>query len=75
MTDEKLGKILFMIGDKGLKGTEEFGNLDPRTTLEVLSGIIDVFTSMREHIVVAMAESIMGHDEDEDEDDAEGKLH
>jgi hypothetical protein len=79
MTDEKLGTILFLIGDKGMKGTDEFGDLDPVKTLEVLTKILDALTTLREHIVTSMIETIMGNHEDEDEgedeEDSEGKLH
>ena len=51
---EKIGKIIWVLGETGIYSTDEFDELDPPEQLEKINNIVETFSSLRYRAMVAM---------------------
>jgi hypothetical protein len=51
---EKIGKIIWVLGETGIYSTDEFDELDPPEQMEKMNNIVETFSSLRYRAMVAM---------------------
>jgi len=51
---EKIGKVIWVLGETGIYSTDEFDELDPPEQLEKINNIVETFSSLRYRAMVAM---------------------
>ena len=51
---EKIGKIIWVLGETGIYSTDEFDEKDPPEQLEKINSIVETFSSFRHRSMVAM---------------------
>jgi len=74
---EKIGKIIWVLGEKGLHSTDEFDKKDPPEQLEKINSIVETFSSFRNRAMMAMmlatVETLNGIVDDLYEDEGHGE--